>query len=242
MVKATIGVLCVLLMAAMAQANLIDNFDTYADQAAFDAAYTQIYPTVPLVLDQTKGHSDSQSANTAGPNNNSEKRVYRNLGGEYSGTDAAPLKFEFYMSMSAADDWWTREYIEIRGYTGAGYGDGDLQELIALGCTSSGVDTTVYNARILTGDLWVNTTTAKSTDWTKLTALIKSSTVEVYVNDNLDYSGPRSTGVTLDSVVIGSGLSSNVDVWFDDLQVIPEPATMSLLGMAGVALLLRRRR
>ncbi len=229
----------VLVFASTASAGVawFDDFDSYADQAAFDAAYTQLYPAVPLLLDQSMGYSDGQSVNPLGPNSNYERRAYQNFGMEMAGTDEDPLVFEFMMHMNDATDWWTREYIEIRGYAGEGYGDGDLEELIALGCNSSGVDTNLYNARILTGDNWVNTLTPKVVDWVKLTAKIMTDTVEVYVNDNLDYSGPRAPGITFDCVVLGSGLSSRVDVHFDG---VPEPAALSLLLLGG--LLAARRR
>ncbi|MFH1745642.1 MAG: PEP-CTERM sorting domain-containing protein [Planctomycetota bacterium] len=232
----------VLVFVATASADWFDDFDSYADQPAFDAVYTQLYPAVPLMLDQSMGYSDGQSVNPGPDNVNYTVRAYKNFGEEVAGTDANPLVFEFMYHMDIADHWHTREYIELRGYEGAGYGDGGLMELIALGCTSSGVDTTVYNARILSGENWVNTTTAKVADWVKLSAVITSSAVEVYVNDVLNYSGPRSPDVTFDCVVLGSGLSSHVDVHFDDLniQVIPEPGTLILLGLGGLALIRRR--
>jgi hypothetical protein len=230
-----------LVVASTASADTVawfDDFDSYANQAEFDAVYTQIYPDVPLLLDQSMGYSDGQSVNPLGPNNNYERRAYQDFGAELAGTDADPLIFEFMMHMNDATDWWTREYIEIRGYSGEGYGDGDLQELIALGCTSSGVDTTVYNARILSGENWVDTQTLKVADWVKLTAKIMTDTVQVYVNDNLDYSGPRTPDITFDCVVLGSGLSSRVDVHFDG---VPEPSSLTLLALSGFAFLLRRR-
>jgi hypothetical protein len=228
--------------AASAQTAWFDDFDSYADQAALDAVYTQLYAD-PVNLDQTRGYSDGQSV-SAGAHETSydADRMWKNLGGEYEGTDANPLKFEFMIQMDDTTNWWARQYIEIRGYTGAGYGDGDLQELIAMGCTSSGVDTNLYAGRVVTGDNWFNLQTARSTEWTRLTALIKSTTVEMYVDGNLEYTSPRSP-FTIDSVVVGSGLSSQVEIWFDDLniEVIPEPASLSLLGLGGLALLRRRR-
>lgn len=232
-----VGVILAFASTASAGVVWFDDFDSYADQAAFDAVYTQIYPAVPLLLDQTMGYSDGQSVNPLGPNNNYERRAYMNLGAEFAGTDEDPLVFEFMMHVNDATDWWTREYIELRGYTGEGYGDGDLEELIALGCTSSGVNTDLYNARVLTGLNWFDTTTAKVADWVLLTAEIKTDTVDIFVNGAFNASSPRAPGITFDSVVLGSGLSSRVDVHFDG---VPEPATLSLLALSGLALLRRR--
>lgn len=232
----------VMAVAATASAAIwTDNFDSYADQAAFDAVYTQIYPATPMVLDQTVGYSGTQSINPPAPNVNYTCRAYMNLGGEFAGSDAAPLTFETMIMINDATDWWSREYLEIRGYTGAGYGDGDLEELIALGVNSSGVDTTKFNARVLSGDNWIDLSEKVAEEWVKLSAVIKTDTVELYVNDVLANSSPRAAGVTLDSIVLGSGLSSRVDVHFDDLNIVPEPAALSLLAVGGLALLRRRR-
>lgn len=240
-----LGLGLILALASMASAEVIwfDNFDAYADQAAMDAVYTQIYPTVPALLDQAKGYSDGQSVHFGLVTSNSQRRMYKNLGQEVDGTDAQPLKIEFWSDLDTLI-WSTRQYIELRGYTGAGYNDGTLQDMIVQGYTSSGVDTTKINGRVLLGPQagWFSYNTAKSLEWVKLTALIKTNTIEFYVNDQLDSTKQRAPGYTFDCVVIGSGLSSaGADVWFDNLtiEIVPEPGMLSLVLVAG--LLIRRR-
>ncbi len=234
-------------LAQFASADVIwsDNFDSYADQAAMDAVYTQVYPTYPAMLEQTKGYSDLQSVHFGQPTANSQVRMYKNLGLEAVGTDEMPLKIEFQVDIDTIV-WNTRQYIEIRGYAGAGYADGGLEELIAMGFTSSGIDTTKYNGRVLLGPEagWFSHAADRVTDWAKMTALIKTNTIEFYINDQLDTTKLRAPGYTFDCIVIGSGLSSaGADVWFDDLvvEVVPEPATLALLGLGGLALIRRRR-
>lgn len=240
--------LAVLACAGMAQATIVwsDNFDGYADQAAFGSVYTQMFPEYPLLLDQSKGSSGAQSIHFGKPGANNQARVYRNLGGEYDGTDAQPLKLEVMMDLDE-NHWATRQYIELRSYRDGGYDEGALDDIIAIGATSTGIPTTnTYAGRVLSGPTagWFSFATNKSLEWTKLTVLIKTDTIEFYVNDVLDTTKSRKTGLTYDSIVIGSGLNSTgADVWFDDLvvEVVPEPATLGLLALGGLAMLRRRR-
>lgn len=244
----TFVALCVVLVfAASASADLFDDFDSYADQAAFEAAYPPVYAGTSMTLDQAFGYSDSQSVHGIAPSSYSTKN-YRNLGAEYAGTDEQPLIFEFMMyfdESASGSPWNARNYCELRGYTGEGYGDGDLEALIAIGLYNATADSSKYQARVLFGGLnWFDTTIDRMPEtWTKMTVKIMTDTVEVYVDDVLGGTSSRTAGVTYDSIVIGSGLTSaDVDAWFDDMSVynIPEPATLSLLLLGGLALMRRR--
>jgi hypothetical protein len=241
-------------MTGVAQAQWSDDFESYANTAALSGPYTQIFPAAPFLLDTTKGYLSSQSIHS-GVNANDQARMYLNLpGGPMAGSDAAPLVVSFMVDTDV-NNWHTREYIEIRSNAGGAYNSGALLELLALGFTSSGVDTTRINQRILSGPDagWGNLTDAYATratiadpdnEWTKLAMVIKTSTIEYYVNDNLDTTKSITPGRLYDSIVIGSGLSTAVDVWFDDLQVyvVPEPSTLALGVLGGFAVLFGMRR
>ncbi|HNS70026.1 MAG TPA: PEP-CTERM sorting domain-containing protein [Verrucomicrobiota bacterium] len=244
-----------------AQGNILwqDDFESYANTAALSGPYTQIFPAAPAMLDTTKGYQSNQSVHFGTPGVNNERRMYINIpGGPVTPTDQAPLKLEFWTDLDTAI-WSTRQYIEIRGYSGGEYGSGTLNQLIALGFTSSGVDTTRINQRVVagyTGTQWGNLTDTYATratiadpnnDWTKLAMVLYHNKVEFYVNDNLDTTQTMTAGVAFDSIVIGSGLSSaGADVWFDGIKLtqVPEPssAVLALLGGLGVFAWISRRR
>ncbi|HRT08826.1 MAG TPA: PEP-CTERM sorting domain-containing protein [Candidatus Paceibacterota bacterium] len=232
-----------------------DDFESYADTAALSPTYTQIYPTYPMLLDTTKGYNSSKSIHFGLTTANSQARAYFNLpGGPLTPSDGAPVKVEFMVDLDTAI-WSTRQYIELRSYSGGSYNSGTLNQLFALGFTSSGVDTTLINQRILSGTSagWGNLSGAYTramianpdNNWTKLGMVIYSSKIEYYVNDSLDSSKPISGTYAFDSVVIGSGLSSaGADVWFDNLTVavVPEPSSLALALVGGIGLLVARMR
>ncbi|MFO0788429.1 MAG: PEP-CTERM sorting domain-containing protein [Pirellulales bacterium] len=70
--------------------------------------------------------------------------------------------------------------------------------------------------------------------------------VRFYVNDALVYNGVgQRQGADLNTLRLGVNFGNNHDtVWYDDIRVsaIPEPATASLLGLVGAALMARRIR
>ncbi|MCO5053717.1 MAG: hypothetical protein M9920_15670 [Verrucomicrobiae bacterium] len=231
-----------------------DDYQSYNDTSALSGTYTQMYPDAPVLLDTEKGYNSSQSIHFGTPSANSLERMWFNLpGGPVAPTDAAPLLVEFMVDLDV-DIWSTRQYIELRSYANGAYNDGALNQLLALGFNSSGVNTALINKRIyagndagwgdLTGNIATRASIVAASDWTKLGMLIKGDTVEWYVNGLFDSANSITANVAYDSIVIGSGLSSaGADVWFDNLTVtvIPEPTTMALGLIGGISLLLARK-
>lgn len=185
--------------------------------------------------------------------NSSGDGMYHNIG-ELSGPSTA--SFWIY------DGTATRAWGETRGYSGAGFGDGTLQHLLAIGKYSSTTlggdpyDGTKYQARAsfsTSSILWFNLNApgapSRSTGWHLFTIerLADNSTVNFYVDGIL---GRSMTGVTTDSwdsvlmTSVRSGTTAG-DSWYDGIVVtdglVPEPATFGFLTIGALGLLARRR-
>lgn len=80
--------------------------------------------------------------------------------------------------------------------------------------------------------------------WTKLAidadALADGGQVRFYIDGSLVGTSVRAAGVDLRWVRIGNNSKSYENFWYDDLRVVPEPASLLLLGLGG-CLVLRRR-
>lgn len=238
--------------ASLAGADVIlqDNFDGYADQAAFQAAWTPIgASSATLSTAQANSAPNSVFALTTTTGTGGNRR---NLGGNFDGTDADPLVVSYWMYYEPGG---TRHFNEIRGYAGSGYEDGALQQLYAVGwnnaVTAAGevFDGTKFQARVAfgTGTGYFNLNLPgvpnRSTGWHKFTMEIRTSDINFYVDDILGRTFTRGTLANFDSVVLGSRqTSAGIGSWTDDLLVtgIPEPASLVLLSLGGLALLRRR--
>ncbi len=249
---ALLGALAIGALAASASAAILsDNFDSYATQAQFEAAWPKT-GTYSAFLDTEKWVSSPKAIKTSPTTSSADLgRNYRNFGGNYTPTDAAPLVATFWMYDTAGA---TRQYNEIRDYAGSSYADGALAQLYALGIYNSVTapgevyDGTKYKARVAygTGVGWFNLNApgapSRSEGWHKFSMVVKSNVVEFYVDDILGRSFSRGTITDFDCFVIGSGLSSaGKAAWTDDVLVTPEPATLVVLGLGSLLAFSRRR-
>lgn len=144
-------------------------------------------------------------------------------------TDDDPLVFVFrlYDSLSSmtgdagvSELLPGNEFAEVRTVLG---------EVVAAGIAPAtdvgNWDVSRYQAQVqgvLPGDGWVQLATPRTFGWQTFKLLIRDSTVDIYVNDQLDANGanlPRPPGTSLDRVRIGGGLASAVGVNFDDISV-----------------------
>jgi hypothetical protein len=87
--------------------------------------------------------------------------------------------------------------------------------------------------------------TGRKQGWTFLEidadALSDGGQVRFYIDGTQVGTSVRAAGVNLRWVRIGNNSKSYENFWYDDLKVTPEPASLLLLGLGGLALLRRRR-
>jgi hypothetical protein len=242
-----------------AQGSIIlnDNFDSYANQAAFLAAWPLSGTGTTTVGATNSGSLDTSVANSA-PNsiNYPTEAGHRN---NHSFTDTAATasndldwSFRFYDSNGAGAAY--REYSEL--IDGAASASG---QIIALGLNNN-IASASYMARILGVDGGTGTSAffkldgagvpTRSTGWHQLEATIHTSSVDFYVDGVFSKNivlGGTAAGRLYDTVRMGSNLSSTSSANFDDqlvqtVAVAPEPATAGLLAVAACGGLLRRSR
>lgn len=221
-----------------------DNFDSYADQTAFDAAWT---PGVAAMTLTTTNQSVSGANSIYQGTVAQQSRIA--IGYEIP-ISMLDFSFSFYDPAGAGS--LARTYGMAYAYSGD-WGVG-LQQLVAIGKYNA-VASTKYHGRVAFGSVsWfaldAPTSPDRTVGWHE--ARITGSLVggqaqyDFYIDGLL--AGTRTSTVTdstFDWIVMGSGLSSTHGMWYDDISiVIPEPSSLalSLLGGFGLLAMFRRRR
>jgi hypothetical protein len=229
-----------------------DNFDSYADQAAFNAAWAVGISGGGGILSTEQAFSPLQSIKQDLTGRASGRDIT-----PVSGSDAQPLvwSFRFYDSTQAAN---LRQFATIRDNSPAlaqlvaigAYNDTTLTKNLFTGASATAADlNTYYACRVAfsPGPNWfllnAEGVPTRSTGWHELKAVFGDTKVDFYVDGVLGMGGipyAASAGaITFDRVTVGSGLSSANGVgYYDDVlvQVIPEPSAMALLSLGLLAL------
>lgn len=164
------------------------------------------------------------------------------------------VSFSFWLYDTVGVGSNGRQYSEIRSYAGDAYNTGALEQLYAIGI-NNGVtmagethSSSKYQGRVAfgTGTGWFTLTGGpnRSIGWHEFKIVLEGANASYYVDGILSRTVTRGVLGTIDSVILGSGLSStNQPAFYDDfkVEVVPEPATLAALGIGAAALIRRRR-
>jgi hypothetical protein len=230
-----------------AQVFLNENFDSYADQAAFVAAWPVNSTAAILSTEQAVSLNQSVKGLTTVSRN---ARNVGEIGLLNSTTDTVVFRFDFYDVSGTAT---YRQYAEIDD----GIAPGGNGQLFAMGLNNN-LASSHYMARILGADGGAGVSTffkldgvgapVRSVGWHTLEARISDNAVDYYVDTILAKTVNISalTDRSLDTVKVGSNLSSTQVAYYDNVYVarvalVPEPATGALLGLGLSALVALRR-
>jgi len=222
------------------------NLNLWTQQIATPLAIANIYNVAPV------GGTYSAWADS------STDRMWHNLGTELGGH----TMFSYYLY----DDTLTRAFGQVSAYSGAGFQDGTLQQLFAIGkynqVTMPGevYDASKYQGRIVFSsgaEGWFNLNsagvTSRSAGWHKFSIerLADGTSVNFYVDDVLGRSFTGVDAADWDSIALGLGAGvESGNAYYDGVKVdvvaaaIPEPPIWALVMLGGIVLMatgVRRR-
>ncbi|QDT75180.1 PEP-CTERM sorting domain-containing protein [Lacipirellula limnantheis] len=230
-----------------------DNFDGYANQAAFDAVWAPI--TTGGTLTSALSVSAPNSVNYATTAQRNGQTVAET--GVVSGSNIVSFSFDFYDSNAALAPY--RQFANLQD----GASPTSTGQLVSMGLnnnlTSAADGGNYYMARILGLDggtgasayFKLNNAGAplRSTGWHNLRVDISDLVFNFYVDGFLAQTiANTGTARSYETVRLGSGLSSTASANFDNARLetlqVPEPATLALagLGLLGLGSVVRRQR
>ncbi|MBN1492235.1 MAG: hypothetical protein JXA69_20145 [Phycisphaerae bacterium] len=219
-----------------------ENFDSYANQAAFNAVWQITGNTTEperIMWSNLAAASCPKSAREPGAiggTTASRARVAATIpgapeAGGYDGSDAVPLNVTWWFRHElGAVPHNARNWLSLQSWSGNAYESGTRRAELALGNYNAlPGGTTVYNCRTYPGDWSLlddgpvgnENAARKPNEWNKMQIRVKTGTVDFLVNDVLYKTVFRpNPNDKYDSIVIGSGLTNgDNNAWYDSITV-----------------------
>lgn len=229
-----------------------DNFDSYANQAAFEAVWPDATaPGGTLSTSAPAPYSSPNSINFGTAAARSGRTTAETgLPTQPGAGNAIRFAFMFYDSNASAAPY--RQFSNLQD----GAAPTLTGQLVSMGLnnnlTSAAEGGNYYMARILgvNGSAYFKLNNPgsplRSTGWHNLAVIITNTDYKFYVDGFLAKTQPNTAPRSYETLRLGSGLSSTTAANFDNfkLATIPEPATFVLagLGLVGVGFAARKRK
>jgi hypothetical protein len=251
-------------IAASAQAAVIlsDNFDSYANQAAFEVVWPATVAGAPGLLSTDQANSAPNSVSIPSNGSTATRRSRATFAETaFDQYNDVVWSFDFYDTDIAQSP---RQYANLHD----SLAPGATNQLVSMGMnnnqTTAANGGNLYMARILgytpedtggtSGSYFKLNDFAGATrtvGWHNLKVIIGTddglSTDYAFYVDNVlvetvDNIGSAASIRSYDNIVIGSGVSATSGAYYDNvsLSVVPEPTSVALIGLAGLAIKRRR--
>jgi hypothetical protein len=226
-----------------------DDFESYADQAAFERAWSKTGGPA-CRFDDTFGRDSKKSVKLADPRrapgggNGVGNRYYRDLPRPLTPSDDAPVTFSFdlYLDPADAPSHWASAWhtVDLRGYSGDSYGKGDLTGIVSLGVARTSTDpwsASYFQSRVFVagGDPDIRkqyytldaapNAPRRAPGWHTLSARIGSTSITYLVDGTVAETVNVGVAKPLTTLVIGSDVGSGgIVMSVDNLSVQQSPA------------------
>lgn len=194
-------------------------------------------------ISTTKAHGGTKSLYSIYTDTGSATASWQTSRGGLQATDDAPITVTYWLYDSNAPSGSGRRGLSLGSYTGGTWGNGTYNNFVCLGLynpTNSGR----YNHRVVFGGTgWVAGTIARTVGWHELKMVLKSSTMEVYVDGVANYTTPQTFSKPPDNLKPDNGWNclrlnnyaaaadpSGANFYFDDINVTADvsvPVTLS---------------
>jgi hypothetical protein len=207
-----VGALVFSISPASAQTFFTEDFESYADDAAFDAAWNAGSATA-LTLKTDGGHNGSNYAEHPAAAVRQGKSFATK-----TPTDAAPLVLDFWIRPNSA--------LQERGTIGLGNGTTSIAPLLEVGVYPTTPASAGWEARLVNGAptpaSWAPVGgTRVPGEWTNLKVIVQSKDAVFYENGVklATFSRTTTNFTAMNVVYIGTALSSAATTDFDDIVI-----------------------